>query len=206
MTKKIQTLLEIAGIQPATADPGRAAVLLIDAQQEYEVGLLPLNGIEKANQGARNLLDAARQTGVPVIHVLHHGKPGSNAFDPKRPFVLPIRGLEPVEGETRIIKSLPNAFAKTELQSILATLSVTDLIIAGYMTHMCVSSTTRAALDLGFRCTVVANATATRDLPAAPGKGIIPAHQVQAAALAALADRFAKIVPDMQAIFGVVGR
>lgn len=201
MTTQPQTLLEIAGVKHAPVDLSRAAVLLIDAQREYDTGLLPLYGLDKAIEGAGRLLEAARGAGVPVIHIFHHGKPGSSAFDPQRAFVLPIAGLDPIEGEATIIKSLPNSFAKTELQSILATLNVTDLIIAGFMTHMCVSSTTRVALDIGFRCTVVADATATRDLPAATGTQIIPAHQVQAAALAALADRFAQIVPDVRSIF-----
>jgi nicotinamidase-related amidase len=61
------------------------------------------------------------------------------------------------------------------------------------MTHMCVSSTVRAALDRGYHTTVVAKATATRDLPDTDG-GIIPAQILQRASLAALADRFAAIV------------
>jgi nicotinamidase-related amidase len=61
---------------------------------------------------------------------------------------------------------------------------------------MCVSTTTRAALDLGYRSTVVASATATRDLPHPTGNGVVPARNIHEAALAALADRFAVIVPD----------
>jgi len=63
------------------------------------------------------------------------------------------------------------------------------------MTHLCVSSTAQAALDMSVAVTVVANATATRDLPGVHGD-TVPAEQVQAAALAALADRFAAVVPS----------
>ena len=58
---------------------------------------------------------------------------------------------------------------------------------------MCLSSTVRAALDLGFRTTVIASATATRDLPGV-GAGIVAAAEIKRSALAALADRFATVV------------
>jgi nicotinamidase-related amidase len=74
------------------------------------------------------------------------------------------------------------------------------LIIAGFATHMCISATTRSALDHGYVSTVVAAACATRDLPDALGKGVVPAAEVQRATLAALADRFATIVPDAAAL------
>lgn len=74
-----------------------------------------------------------------------------------------------------------------------------NLIIIGYMTHMCVSSTVRAAIDRGYRNTIVAKATATRDLPAPEG-GIVSAQTLQSTSLAALADRFAAVVQSAQDI------
>ncbi len=73
------------------------------------------------------------------------------------------------------------------------------LVVAGFMTHMCASSTVRAALDLGYRCTVVAGACTTRDLPDGCG-GVVAAAEVHRAELAALADRFATVVPDTAAL------
>jgi len=58
---------------------------------------------------------------------------------------------------------------------------------------MCINSTARGAFSLGFRPTVVASSTATRDLPALDGS-IVPAAQLQAASLAALNDLFAVVV------------
>ena len=68
----------------------------------------------------------------------------------------------------------------------------TQLVIAGFMTHMCVSSTARAAVDLGYKATVAADAAATRDLPDPMG-GVIAADALHRAALAELADRFAVV-------------
>jgi nicotinamidase-related amidase len=89
-----------------------------------------------------------------------------------------------------IEKPLPNSFAKTSLEEALRTAGRDAVLLAGFMTHMCVSSTARAALDLGFPVTIAADATATRDLPDPLG-GVVPAETVQRAALAELADRFA---------------
>jgi nicotinamidase-related amidase len=60
------------------------------------------------------------------------------------------------------------------------------------MTHMCINSTARGAFSLGFRPTVVASTTATRDLPA-PDGSVVRAAQLQVASLAALTDLFAVV-------------
>jgi nicotinamidase-related amidase len=78
---------------------------------------------------------------------------------------------------------------------VLTKLDRKDIVVGGFMTHMCVSATVRAALDLGWRSTVVASAAATRDLPAING-GVVAAAQLHAIELAALADRFAVVAPD----------
>jgi len=107
-----------------------------------------------------------------------------------------ISGIEPRGGEITVVKSLPNAFAKTELDAKLKATGRSSLIVAGFMTHMCISATTRASVDLGYRTTIVARGTATRDLPDGDG-GIIDAAIVHRVALAELGDRFATVVPDL---------
>jgi nicotinamidase-related amidase len=191
-----RTLLQIAGapLHPSPLD--RSALVLIDHQLEYVTGTIPLTGIQDAVTEAALLLGLAREHNVPVFHIVHHGRPGAPAFDPQRPHVAIMPELTPRDGETVVVKSLPNAFAGTSLHGLIQASGRKELIIAGFATHMCVSATTRAALDLGYRSTVVAGATATRDLPHPTGKGVMPARTIQEAALAALADRFAVIVPD----------
>ena len=66
-------------------------------------------------------------------------------------------------------------------------------MLAGFMTHMCVSSTARDAFNLGCRPTIVASATATRELPV-PGGVPVPAMTLQSATLAGIADLFALVV------------
>ncbi|TWA83138.1 nicotinamidase-related amidase [Azospirillum brasilense] len=198
MSATPKTLLALAGA-PATPSPlDSAALLLIDAQREYTEGALPLVGVEAAVAEAARLLERARRAGVPVFHIVHHGKPGGALFDPDGPLAAIVAPLTPQDGERVVVKRLPNAFAGTELDALIRATGRTELIVAGFQTHMCVSSTVRAALDLGWRTTVVDAAGATRDLPDGNG-GVIPAAALHRANLAALADRFAVVVKDSRA-------
>jgi nicotinamidase-related amidase len=198
MTTKPQTLRQIAGAPDGPAPLSDSVLVLIDHQMEYVTGGLPLAGMAAAVAEARALLALARTQGVPVFHVVHHGRIGGPLFDPSGPGVPVIPDLAPTEGEAVVVKSLPNAFAGTELHQWVRETGRTSLIVAGFATHMCVSSTVRAALELGYRTTVVAAATATRDL-SDPVGGVVPADAVQRAELAALADRFAVVVCDTTA-------
>lgn len=195
MTDTPRTLLSLAGANPRPPALSEATVLLIDMQREYLNGLLPLPDAESAVAEAARLLTAARAAGAGIVHVVHRGRSGG-AFDPAGTGFAPAEPLIPAPGEILVEKTLPNAFAGTDLAARLAALGDRPLIVAGFMTHMCVSSTVRAALDLGQMPTVLASATATRALPDPLG-GVLSADQVQRAALAALADRFALVVPDL---------
>lgn len=98
-----------------------------------------------------------------------------------------------------MVKHYPNAFVGTELDAHLKAAGVRNLVVAGFMTHMCINSTARGAFNLGYAVTVPAAATATRAL-AAPDGSVVQAPALQAAALAALADLFAVVVADGAAI------
>ncbi len=147
------------------------------------------------------MLALARVGNAPIIHVVHHAQPGGGLFDPKGPYVAIADPVKPRDGELMIVKSKPNAFAGTDLDARLKALGKKELIVVGFMTHMCVSSTVRAALDHGYRCTVVSRAVATRDLPDGKG-GVVDAEALGKAELAALADRFAVVVEDVSAWAG----
>lgn len=188
-----KTLLEMAGASLSPPPLGDCAVLLIDFQNEYVDGKLALPDARSALAAAGRLLARARSVGVPVVHLAHKGRPGG-LFDRDAHAGRIADAVKPQDGETVIEKGLPNAFAGTGLDAVLGQLGCKTIAVAGFMTHMCVSSTVRAALDLGYRSVVVADATATRSLPAAAGGEAISADSIQAASLAALADRFAIVI------------
>ncbi len=89
------------------------------------------------------------------------------------------------------VKHYPNAFRETGLLEHLRRKGIERLVVMGMMTHMCIDTTTRAAADLGFECTLVHDACATRDL--AFGRKVVGATEVQTAFVAALNGLFAKV-------------
>jgi nicotinamidase-related amidase len=184
-----KTLLELSGADMRPPPLSGATLVIIDAQNEYLDGKLALPGAKPAIEALARLLAKARYAGAPVVHVQHKGRAGG-LFDVEGRSGAFIDQVKPAGGEAVVQKPLPNAFAQTELDATLKKLGRTQLVIAGFMTHMCVSSTARAALDLGYKAVVAADAAATRDLPDPMG-GVIGADALHRAALAELADRFA---------------
>jgi nicotinamidase-related amidase len=182
----------MAGVNGGTPSLAESVVVIIDAQNEYVVGKLPLNGVDHALDRIEELLDMARTVGTPVIHVVHRGRAGG-LFDPFGKSFQIHPQASPAEGEKIIEKELPNAFARTPLHLALHATKRNHLILAGFMTHMCISATARAALDHSWKTTVVSDAGATRDLPCPLGGDPISAAEVHRGALAALGDRFASI-------------
>jgi nicotinamidase-related amidase len=169
-------------------------LLFIDFQKEYTEGSLKLPDCEKACQVASGLLKKFREAKAPVVHVIHQGNPDAALFNPETDMVAIPDLLSPTDEEIVVVKTLPNAFTCTNLEAVLDATQRKDLIVAGFMTHMCVDSTVRAASELGFRNVVIANACASRALPHPVQKGkIISAQDVHFGALAAISDRFATI-------------
>ncbi|NQU61869.1 MAG: cysteine hydrolase [Rhodospirillales bacterium] len=197
-----KTLLQMAGADPKPAPLGDCVLVMIDCQREYLDGGLKLHRVEEALAEGALLLALARDRGVPVVHIQHNGNPGG-LFDPEGPKHTLCDQVKPLDGEMVVTKTKPNAFAGTKLEEVLKPFARKNLIVAGLMTHMCVSSTVRSALDHNYGCTVVAGACATRDLPdSLGGDGVIKAADLHRAALAGLSDRFAVIVPDALSLEG----
>ncbi len=187
-----KTLLQMAGADPNPAPLTASTLVIIDAQNEYLDGKLALPGVKPATEALARLLAKARAAGAPVVHVVQKGRPGG-LFDLEARGGAVIDAVKQAAGEHTVQKPLPNAFAQTDLDATLKKLGRTSLVIAGFMTHMCVSSTARAALDLGYKTTVAGDAAATRDLPDPTGGGVIAADTLHRTALAELADRFAVV-------------
>jgi nicotinamidase-related amidase len=192
------TMLQMSGATPSPAALSNGILLIIDAQREYTDGLLPLSGVQPAIEALAGLLEKARKAGAPIVHVRQQSK--GKAFNPASSGYEIVTPLTPRAGETIIDKALPNAFAGTDLAKHLAASGRKNLIVGGFMTHMCVSATVRSATDNGYMSTIAADTVATRDLPDATGGPTITADAVNRITLAALSDRFAWIVPAARQI------
>lgn len=193
-----QTLRAMAGLPLAPVSLADSALVLIDCQNTYTRGVMELEGVQAALDEAAALLDRARTAGTPVIHIQHDDGPGS-LYDIEGESGAIVAQVAPRNGERVVVKNYPNSFVQTDLDEILKAADAANLVLAGFMTHMCVNSTARGAFNLGYSPTVVASATATRALPGV-GHETVPANVLQSASLAALSDLFAVVVADSAAI------
>jgi nicotinamidase-related amidase len=191
----LRSLLQL----PNVPEPlSKSALILIDCQNTYREGIMQLDGVEPALKECATLLERARAAGTPVIHIQHDSGPGS-LYDVTALIGQIADTVAPKNGEKVITKSYPSSFEKTDLDAELKRHGVTDVVLAGFMTHVCVNSTARAAFNHGYRPTVVASATATRSLPNPLG-GELSAKDVHNGALTALSDIFAIVVPDQNKV------
>jgi nicotinamidase-related amidase len=192
-----ETLRSLTGMPSAPAALADSTLVMIDCQNTYTEGVMALEGVSEALDEAAKLLDRARAAGVPIVHIQHDEGEGT-PYDIRSEIGQIVDRVAPQGDEPVIVKGFPNSFVQTDLDERLRGGSAHNLILAGFMTHMCVNSTARGAFNLGYAPTVVAAATATRALPGPSGD--VPAATLQAASLAGIGDLFGVVVPTADAI------
>lgn len=172
------------------------ALLLVDIQLDYFAGgAFPLVEPDAAAEAARAVLDRFRSTGESIVHVFHTATDSdATFFVPGTPGIGFHPCVAPRDGEAVVEKHEPNSFIGTGLRGILQEAGVTELVIVGMMSSMCIDSTTRAAHELGYVCTVISDACAAPDLRL--GDTTVPGAGVHAAFMAALDGSFATVVPS----------
>ena len=129
----------------------KQALIIIDIQNDYfEGGNIPLVNPIAASVNAGKVLDHFRANNLPIAHIQHI----SNNPEAMPIFVEGTKGVEihenvkPLDGEKVFQKYYPNSFRETGLLDYLKENNITEVVITGMMTHMCVDATTRAAFDL----------------------------------------------------------
>ena len=195
MTTASQTLRDITGMGYNPAGLKDSALIMVDCQNTYRHGIMQLTNVEAAILEAQKLLNMARDLNIPIIHIQHDAGVGS-PYDVTAGIGQISSEVAPKNGENVIAKNYPNAFIATPLEAQLKALGIENLVLAGFMTHMCINSTARGAFNLGFKPTVVASACATRSLIGANGK-VIDAQTMHDSALATVRDLFAVVVDDV---------
>lgn len=166
-------------------DPGTSALLVVDLQNDTvgEGGAFADSGapafarrhgvVEKVQR----IATAAREAGMPVIHVWHLDAPGH--ADSTRNAELfrgivaadalvkgtwggePVPGLEPQAGDVVVEKQRMSSFNSTTLDTKLRGLGTRRIVVVGAWTNWAVEHTCRDGADLGYEVTVVTDATAT---------------------------------------------
>lgn len=172
----------------------KQALLIIDVQNDYFAGgkselcnsMVALGNIEK-------LLGHFRLAHLPVIHVQHiNTREGTTFFLPNTDGASIHKNLTPKEGEHHVIKHTPNSFFKTNLLDITKDNGITELVICGMMSHMCIDTTTRVCKDLGIKVILIDDACATKNLSWA--EQTIPAETVHQVFMASLNGMFATVI------------
>lgn len=168
-------------------------LVIIDIQRDYfPGGRHPLVTPDAAADVAARVLARHRALGAPVIHVRHESAAGGGFLEVGTDGAEIDPRVAPDADETVIVKHAPNSFVGTDLHERLRDLGASELLVVGMMTSMCVDATVRAAIDLGFDVSVVADACAAPDL--SYGGTDVDGTTVHAAFLAALSGAGATIV------------
>ncbi|MGW5310643.1 isochorismatase family protein [Nocardia thailandica] len=196
------TLRAVSGLDDTPPRLRDAALVLIDYQNTYRTGVMSLgDSAAPALAAGARLLARARAAGIPIVRVVNDAGTGS-PYDLDTDLGAISAEVAPRDGEPVVVKHLPDAFTGTDLHERLTALGVApggDLVLAGFMTHLCVTFTAQGAFARGYRPTVVAEATATRDL-AAPDGTTLSAADLHRAALTTIADLFGPIAPTVDTL------
>ncbi|MFD0038429.1 isochorismatase family protein [Streptomyces anulatus] len=189
------TLRELNGFDATPAALAGSTLILVDYQNTYTRGVMELDGWQDSLDAAARLLARAREAGTKVVHVVNDGGEGT-PYDIRAEIGRIHPAVAPADGETVVVKKAPDSFHGTDLGEHVP--EGGDVIIAGWMTHMCVAFTAQGAFLRGNRPTVVADACATRSLPVAGTD--LDARQVHHGALATIGDLYGVVVPTQESL------
>jgi len=172
-----------------------SALMIVDVQQ----GMFdPDNAVHRgedvvARLGA--LLRRARVAGTPVFHIQHDGGPG-DTFARGAPGWAHHPLVAPIAGETVVEKRASSAFTGTDLHRRLQAAGIDRLVLCGMQTDLCVESTLRGAVSLGYRIVLVSDGHTTYGNPVLSAEQIIAHHNHTAKG------RFATLVAAQDVQFG----
>lgn len=173
----------------------RRALIVIDAQQEYFDGLLPIQYPDRNESIARirAALQAAKQSDTPVVLVQHELPAEAPVFASGSATWCnhPEVAVHEKQASKRISKQYSSIFAGTDLEAWLRDQGVDTITVVGYMTNNCVLASAAAAEPLGFAVEVLSDATGAIDL--ANDAGSAPARQVHETLMALLHSNWAAV-------------
>lgn len=171
----------------------KRALLVIDVQNEYFTGKLPISYPQGSLERITQAMDAAQQAEIPIV-VIQHSAPQSDSATFRRTSREWELHPEIVQRSSAVVieKALPGAFTDTPLETWLREHDITTVVISGYMTQMCCDTTARQAMHLGFDVEFLADATGT--LAFANSAGQISAEELHRAILVTQQLRFSNVL------------
>ncbi|MBV6750596.1 isochorismatase family protein [Pseudomonas chlororaphis] len=194
------TIRAMFGAKPADGlDPKTTALLVIDFQNEYFTGRMPIPDGMKALENTQRLIAFADEEHIPVIHVQHLAPAGAAVFGIDGKTVDFHPQMKPRPQDKVVQKTTVSVFASTDLDAQLKKAGVKTLIISGLMTHACVAAAARDAVPLGYSVVVASDATATRAIARANGHSVSK-DELHNSALAEIEDTFGSVLTTSQIV------
>lgn len=194
------TIRAMAGAEPVNQLPaGKTALLVIDFQNEYFTGKMPIPDGAAALANTRELIDFADDHHMPVFHIQHVAPAGSAVFAEGGETVKFHPNMQPRAQDVVLQKTTVSVFGSTDLDKRLKSAGIENLIISGLMTHACVAGAARDAAPLGYNVLVASDASATRAITRVSGEAI-DKDALHKAALAEVEDTFGDVMTTAQII------
>jgi nicotinamidase-related amidase len=169
------------------------ALVLIDVQKGFSDLFWGRRNNPDLESRLAELLRLWRAKGAPIYHVQHLSTEYNSPLRPERPGVAFMDFAKPIQGELVIQKNVNSAFIGTQLEKVFREAGVEELVLAGFTTDHCVSTTTRMAANLGFKVSLSSDTTATFDRTDIDGQHY-SAELVHRVSLASLNKEFATVV------------
>ncbi|MFZ3578368.1 cysteine hydrolase family protein [Virgibacillus sp. DJP39] len=151
------------------------AILIIDVQTGMFQMDPPVSNGAKLLQNINKIISYARVHQIPLIYVQHNGPP-SSPLEPNSVGWTIHEEITPDLHDIKISKATPDSFYNTGLMDYLRTLGVTNLIISGIQTELCVDTTCKRAFSLDYKVTLAKDAHSTFDSAALSAQQIIDHH------------------------------
>lgn len=194
------TIRSIVGASaPHQIEVQSTALLVIDFQNEYFNGKMPIPDGLQALNNAKRLVAFADRTNVQVIHVQHVTPAGAPIFAADGETVKFHPDLQPAAHHKVQQKGDVSVFVNTDIDARLKAEGIKTLIIAGLMTHACVAGAARDGAAKGYAIIVADDACATRNLDLANGS-VVPHATLHSCSLASIADTFGDIMTTEQVL------
>jgi nicotinamidase-related amidase len=140
----------------------KEALLVIDVQNEYFTGSMPVTHPRGSLENILVAMDRAEAESVPVVVIQHtNNAPGAVTFRKGTDNWELHKEIKRRHADVLVEKTLPGSFTGTVLGSWLKERNISKVTIAGYMTQMCCDTTARQAFHRGFAVNFLSDATGT---------------------------------------------
>lgn len=170
----------------------KRALLVIDVQNEYFTGKLPVTYPEDSMDNILKAVDTASNSGIDIVIVQHTAPKGSLTFDKGSTRWELHPGIKEIKYSHYIEKNFPGSFTNTDLEEWLKERNIDTITICGYMAQMCCDTTARQGFHLGFTVEFLSDAIGTLDISNYAGS--ITAKELHKAVLITQAMRFSKVL------------